>query len=191
MGNTRIRTRRLDLVPATAEIFSCDIGNRDGLARLLNAAIPPAWPPEDMTGDVLAVFLQTVTERSDPLFACWYWVLDEPETRGRVLAGSGGVGSVPGSPGSVVIGYSVAGGFRNRGIATEAVRAIAGEVFKDPRIDRILATTFPARAASIRVLTKTGFSCTGPASPGQGFTEGTLAFVLERRSFREAPGGAL
>lgn len=180
MNADHIRTRRLDLVPATAEILAADLHDHTELALLLDAEIPAAWPPEEMNAGVLTEFLRMETEKTDPLFACWYWVLDDPEETGRTLVGSGGTGSAFGAPGTVLIGYSVLEGFRSRGIATEAVRGMIPAVFSDPLISRVLATTFPEFGASIRVLEKTGFTCTGPASPGEGLEEGTLGFVREK-----------
>ena len=43
-----------------------------------------------------------------------------------------------------------------------------------------MATTYPELGASIRVLEKTGFVCTGTTLPGEGLLEGTLGYVLER-----------
>lgn len=173
-----IRTRRIELVPATPEILAADLHDHGDLGRLLDARVPGSWPPPEMNHEVLAEFLRMATEKTDPFFACWYWVLEGEQ--GRVLAGSGGIGSALDQKGTVLIGYSVLDEFQNQGIATEAVRAMIPVIFADPRIHRIMATTFPELKASIRVLEKTGFSCTGPTAPGEGLEEGTLGFVLER-----------
>jgi len=180
MNTARIHTRRLDLVPATAEILAADLHDHMELARLLDAQVPEAWPPSEVNDEVLTEFLRMETEKTDQFFACWDWVLEHPEMTGRILIGSGGIGSALGAPGSVMIGYSVLEEHQNRGYATEAVGGITGAVFSDPRITRILATTFPELKASIRVLEKVEFSCTGPTSPGKGLGEGTLGFVLEK-----------
>ena len=181
MNADHIRTRRLDLVPATSEILAADLHDHTELARLLDAEVPAAWPPPETNAEVLTEFLRMATEKTDPLFTCWYWVLDDPEETGRTLVGSGGTGSAYDDPGTVLIGYSVLDAFRNRGFATEAVQGMIPAVFFDPRVSRILATTFPEFRASIRVLEKTGFTCTGPTSPGKGLEEGTLGFVRERQ----------
>ena len=174
-----IRTRRLDLVPVTGEILSADFSDHRRLSRLLEAEVPAAWPPAEMNREVLSEFYRMETEKTDPLFACWYWVLDEPGAN-RVLVGSGGTGSAISDPETVLIGYSVLEAFQNRGYATEAVQGMIPTIFSDSRISRILATTFPEFRASIRVLEKTGFVCTGPTLAGDGLEEGTLGFVLER-----------
>jgi len=175
-----IRTRRLDLVPATGEILSADLGDHKRLSRLLEAEVPAAWPPSEMNHEVLSEFYRMETEKTDPLFACWYWVLDEPGAVRRVLVGSGGTGSAISDQKTVLIGYSVLDMFQNRGYATEAVQGMIPAIFSYSRISRIMATTFPELKASIRVLEKTGFTCTGPTQAGDGLEEGTLGFVLER-----------
>jgi len=174
-----LRTRRLDLVPATGEILSADLSDHKRLSRLLDADVPAAWPPAEMNREVLSEFYRMETEKTDPLFACWYWVLDDLKASGRVLIGSGGTGSAICDPETVLIGYSVLDGFQNRGFATEAVQGMIPVIFSRPRILRIMATTFPELKASIRVLEKTGFTCTGPTQAGDGLEEGTLGFVLE------------
>jgi Acetyltransferases, including N-acetylases of ribosomal proteins len=180
MSGQHLHTLRLDLVPGTSAIFSADLHDHNELGRLLDAEVPEAWPPSEMNREVLTEFLRMETEQTDPLFACWYWVLDEPGVAGRTLVGSGGIGSAYDDPGTVLIGYSVLEAFQNRGFATEAVKGMIPAIFSHPRILRIMATTFPEFRASVRVLEKTGFTCTGPTRPGSGLEEGTLGFVLDR-----------
>jgi RimJ/RimL family protein N-acetyltransferase len=177
----RIRTEWLDLIPANAGILKSDLHDHAALARLLDATVPAAWPPGEMNDEVLAEFIRMESFKTDLFFAFWYWVLDTPDAGGRVLIGSGGIASALNAPGTVMIGYSVLDEYQGHGYATEAVRHLITVIFADVRIARIMATTYPELRASIRVLEKNGFICTGATARGQGFPEGTLGFVLERR----------
>ncbi|MDD1693180.1 MAG: GNAT family N-acetyltransferase [Methanoregula sp.] len=177
----RIHTRHLDLVPATVEILKSDLHDHAALAKLLDATVPAAWPPGEMNEEVLAEFVRMATEETDPRFACWYWVRDAPLPEDhRILVGCGGIGSTVDSPGTVLIGYSVLGEFQGHGYATEAVGAMIPVIFQERRISRIMATTYPELKASIRVLEKNHFACSGPTAPGEGLEEGTLGYVRER-----------
>ncbi len=178
MKPTRIRTEHLDLVPATLEILKSDREDRRELARHLDAAVPESWPPPLLDDDTLGAFIQMTTEGGDPLFAAWYWVLDDPAVGGRVLVGTGGTASPPTleeTGDTVLIGYSVLDEFRGRGYATEAVRHLIPAIFSLPSIRRIEAAIYPDLAASIKVLEENGF-----ARAGEGFEEGTVSYVLEK-----------
>ena len=181
MAALRIRTERLDLIPATVEILKSDLHDHVVLARLLEATVPATWPPDEMNDEVLTEFIRMMSAKTDPFFSCWYWVLDTPDKNGRVLIGSGGIASALNVTDTVMIGYAVLDGFEGQGYATEAVRHLIPVIFADERIARIMATTYPELGASIRVLEKNGFVCTGETARDQGFPEGTLGFVLERR----------
>ena len=177
---SRIRTERLDLVPATVEVLESDLHDHARLARLLDATVPFAWPPGEMNDEVLTEFIRMASEKTDPFFACWYWVLDTLAERRRVLIGIGGIASAFNAPDTVLIGYAMLGEYQNRGYATEAVHHLIPEIFANRRIARIMATTCPELRASVRVLEKNGFACTGPTLPGEGPGKGTIGYVLER-----------
>jgi [ribosomal protein S5]-alanine N-acetyltransferase len=174
-----IRTERLELIPATRQILESDTGDRTGLARLLNAAIPGAWPPPLMDENVIREFIRMSSDTAGPVFAAWYWVLDDPAPGSRVLIGNGGVLGAESGPDTVVLGYSVLDAYQDRGYATEAVRALVPEIFTLPGVRRIIATTYPDLGASIRVLEKNGFIKTDRAPAGTGAEEGTVCYVLE------------
>lgn len=181
MKTHRIHTDRLDLIPATREMFTCDLlKDYRELERLLDAEVPGTWPPRDMTKEVLCEFIHMASKNSDPFFSDWYWVKETPDAKDRILIGNGGTGSAPNKPGTAVIGYSVLDNFCGQGYATEAVRSLIPAIFSDCRVSRIVATTFPELKASIRVLEKTGFVCTGKILSGEGREEGTLEYVLKR-----------
>lgn len=176
-----IRTERLELIPATRQILESDTGDRTGLARLLNAGIPGAWPPPLMDENVIREFIRMSSDTAGPVFAAWYWVLDNPAPGGRVLIGNGGILGAESGPDTVVLGYSVLDIYQNRGYTTEAVRALVPAIFTLPGVRRIIATTYPDPGASIRVLEKTGFHKTDRAPAGTGAEEGTVCYVLEKR----------
>jgi RimJ/RimL family protein N-acetyltransferase len=177
----RFRTERLDLVPATMEILESDLHDHTMLARLLGAKIPDAWPPYEMNEELLTEFIRMASENTDPFFSSWYWVLDTADMGGRILIGSGGIASAFNAPDTVLIGYAVLDEYQGQGYATEAVRYLIPGIFADRRIERIMATTYPELGASIRVLEKNGFICTGTTLPGQGLEEGTIGYVLEKQ----------
>jgi ribosomal-protein-alanine N-acetyltransferase len=58
---------------------------------------------------------------------------------------------------SAEIGYWIGQSHWNRGIATEALRAVTAEAFKRFEITRLYAVPFADHAASIRVLEKCGY----------------------------------
>jgi ribosomal-protein-alanine N-acetyltransferase len=63
--------------------------------------------------------------------------------------------------GGVEIGYGILEAHRNRGYATEAVKAAVAWALDQPGVTRVEAETEPDNAASRRVLEKCGFRPTG------------------------------
>lgn len=182
-----IRAERLVLIPATVEMLVHDRGDRRGLARLLDAVVPAAWPPPLLDEETISQFIRMMADGSDPNFCSWYWVRSDRAGKERTLIGCGGTGSWSGTPDAVMIGYSVLGGFQNQGYATEAIRCIAREVFSWPGIRKIIATTYPDLKASIRVLEKVGFVPAGGKEKGEGMEEGTVVYILQPPP-RQGPG---
>lgn len=175
-----LRAGRLELVRATREILAADLSDRTCLARLLNAVIPAALPPPHMDENVLRGFIRMETATDGRLFAAWYRVRDGEGAEGRTLIGNGGIIGAEGRQDTVVLGYPVLDAFRNRGYATEAVQALIPEIFCILGVERIIATTCPDLAASIRVLGKCGFVRTDPAAAGTGAGEGNPCYARER-----------
>jgi RimJ/RimL family protein N-acetyltransferase len=133
-----------------------------------------------MDEGVIREFLRMQDDPAGPLFATWYWVLDNPANGTKTLIGNGGVLQAEGQPDTAVLGYSVLEEFWNRGYATEAVGVLIPVIFSFPGITRIIATTYPDRAASIRVLEKNGFVRTTKISSGSGAEEGTVCYLRKK-----------
>lgn len=178
--NIPVSTERLDLILSNRKILESDLGDRTELARHLRAEIPSAWPPPLMDEGVIREFISMSSAASGPVFAAWYWVLNDPPDGRRVLIGNGGILGVENVPNTVVLGYSVLDEYQNRGYATEAVRALIPEIFSLPGIRRIIATTYPDLRASIRVLEKNDFVRTDQVPSGTGAEEGTVCFAREK-----------
>lgn len=176
-----LQTKRLTLIPATREVLAADLNDRGRFSRLLQARVPAAWPPPLMDEGVIREFLRIQDDPSGSLFAAWYWVLNDPATGTGTLIGNGGILQARGRPDTAVLGYSVLDEFWNRGYATEAVGALVPVIFSLPGITRIIATTYPDLAASIRVLEKNGFVKTEDVPAGAGAEEGTVCYLREIR----------
>jgi RimJ/RimL family protein N-acetyltransferase len=92
---------------------------------------------------------------ADPASARWgtrLFLLDEP----RTLVGWGGFKGLP-RDGVVELGYAVAPGWRERGLATTAVRELLREAFAVPGVSAVIAHTQAEPGPSVRVLEKAGF----------------------------------
>ncbi|MBP5718386.1 MAG: GNAT family N-acetyltransferase [Abditibacteriota bacterium] len=69
----------------------------------------------------------------------------------------------PPSGGAVEIGYGISEEYRNRGYASEAVKALSAWALDRPGVAAVEAETEPGNRASQRVLAKAGFIPTGTA----------------------------
>ena len=81
------------------------------------------------------------------------------------------------------VGYSVLEEYRNRGVATEAVRALVDEAFYKTTVRRLRAYCVPENMASRKVLERIGFTDDGILPHGatvQGSPVDVLALVMER-----------
>lgn len=173
----RLRTARLELVAADAMLARADAAHdRVALGHLLEAAIPPEWPPP-LTLDVLDFWADTLRDRPEQC-GWWNWYFVRNETTGpRVLLGGGGFCGPPSQDGTVVIGYSVLNPFQRCGYATEAMMRLLEWAWSHPAVQRVTADTFAHLPQSIRVLTKLGF-----VAAGAGEEEGTLRYCRNRRT---------
>jgi ribosomal-protein-alanine N-acetyltransferase len=151
----KVTTPRLTLIAATAAIARADVADRELLAELLGADIPPSWPTHDMK-DVQELFATSLESGDiEPGFCHWYVVMD-----GALCGGTGCFGN-PDAAGQVTAGYGIVPELEGQGIGTEAFGGLVGWFSATGRVRTIRATAFERHHASVRILQKNGFTCFG------------------------------
>lgn len=166
----RIRTPRLELVPATLELVYADLHQRHRLPGLLKAEIAEGWPPCLL--DVAAMQRIKQSLIADPItcgWTAWYCLLRRPLR----LIGIAGFKSKP-RDGAVEIGYELLSEFHRRGLGTELIGAMVQWAFGNGA-ERVFAETLPELIASQRVLAKNQFRFAG-----EGSEPGVLRFERQR-----------
>jgi ribosomal-protein-alanine N-acetyltransferase len=160
-----LRTPRMRLVASNVELVRAELFDRDGFARALAADVPADWPPDE-AADAVPWFLERL-EEAGPAGQGWYGFYGVAlDAAAPVLVGGGGTIGPP-QDGSVEIGYSVLPAFQRRGYALEMMTAILGWIATDPRVRAITAETDADNAASRGLLSRLGFTETGPGrEPG-------------------------
>ncbi len=162
-----IVTTRLKLIPATVAHVRAEMENRAEFARLIGAEVPENWPPESVA-NAMPLFLKSLEATPDEVgWFGWYAVVREGGTNGPCLVGSGGFLGPP-KEGVISIDYSVLAQFQGRSFATEMVGGLVKWALGQPGVARIAAQTEWENPASVRVLTKAGFSEAGVSANGGG-----------------------
>lgn len=155
-----IRTDRLELVPATAELVHAEIENHASFFALLDVAPVGDWPSENLR-DALPIFLDVLT--ADPAnvgWCTWYWI-DRSE---RLLVGGGGFKGQPSDDGDVEIGYETRPALQRRGYAQEAVGALVDWALGQPGVRRVIAETQATNVPSVGLLSRLAFEEAGRGS---------------------------
>lgn len=131
--------------PSDAAALARHANNRN-VWRNLRDAFPHPYGPEDA-----ARFLAMVAKQTPPTY---FAIVVDGEA-------AGGIGYTPHTDVeriSAELGYWLAEPFWNRGITTEAVRAVTHHALFTHGLERIYATPFGSNTASHRVLEKAGFT---------------------------------
>jgi len=153
-----IETKRLLLVPYSAEQLLAHIESSEAFERAFGRAAAPGLRDFITSGDVSPVWLEMLRTSAgvDP-WRHGFAVVDK-ETNLVV----GGVGFTrPPVDGVVEIAYGIVPSFQRRGYATEAAEA-GVEFAKAQGVSRVIAHTLPERNPSTRVLEKCEFVFVGP-----------------------------
>jgi len=168
----RLFTRRLELIAATAELARALATAPGELAALLGGVeLPRDWPPVALRAAHEATAAALATTPGLAGWRDWLVVQQTPAT----LVGAIGFAGRPDAGGAVEIGGELLGSFQRRGYAAEAMGALIDWAFSHPEVRCIRAHAPADRAASLRLLEKSGLRHVGAGDqPGQ------LRFELTR-----------
>jgi len=143
---------RLLLEPMSIAALDVAIHDAPQLGSMLMAQVASQW---EGFPEALPLLRKAEEDRpASSIFGSYFFFLEDP----RTLVGMGGFKAEPSPEGLVEIGYAIAPGFQNRGLATRAVEELKARAFSDARVRTIIAHTLPVRTPSTRVLEKTGFA---------------------------------
>jgi RimJ/RimL family protein N-acetyltransferase len=138
-----ISTERLELRP-----FDRDTAQATADGQPRDHAWADGFPRED-DRDAATMWLSA----ADPVFTSWFVV----ERDGGQVVGTIGFFGPPDSTGELMVGYGLVPSAREKGYATEALRAVADYGLAQPEASRIVADPDLDNIASHRVLEKAGF----------------------------------
>jgi [ribosomal protein S5]-alanine N-acetyltransferase len=171
-----IRTSRLDLVPATPAMLHAELESNDAFAQTIGVLVPDNWPP--MLYDHGAIEWTLRMLRDVPEMAAWanHYIVERGDV--PTVIGTVGYKGPPGSDATVEIGYGLLEQYRGRGYATEAARALIDRAFADPRVQRVIAQTYPHLTESINVMQRCGLSYGGEAEE-----PGVIYFQITREDY--------
>lgn len=174
-----ILTPRLELIAITLEMIRAGMTKSPDFAILVNAELPPEWPPTDWDEHAYEYTVGKMTLY--PGFHGWgRYIALKPTTGGgrRTLIGTCGATLPIELNDDPEIGYGLLPQYQRLGYASEAVAALVGWIFSHPHVRSVNAQTFPHLLPSQGVLARNGFQLVGH---GPGPEEGTILF----RKWRE------
>ncbi len=148
----QFETARLKLIPCNKQIFEAILIGDDVLANLLSVEVPKGWT--DVADSSPFEFAYAEIKKNHNQIGWWtYLPILKAE---NLLIGSGGYKGKPAGDGVVEIGYEIYEPYRNKGFATEMVRALIHRAFENKKVRKVLAYTLAFNNASCRVLEKSG-----------------------------------
>jgi len=147
-----IETKSLKLIPCDTEILKSAIQGNEILATKINVTVQENWT--EFGVGALKYSLDRLTESEEEKNWWTYFPIHKQDNK---LIGSGGYKGKPTTEGTVEVGYEIASGYRNRGLATEMTKGLIENAFRDDRVKSIIAHTLGQENASTKVLQKCGF----------------------------------
>ncbi|MEE8276595.1 MAG: GNAT family N-acetyltransferase [Alphaproteobacteria bacterium] len=158
-----IETRRLKMRPVDAALARALHEDRAGAARLGGAILHRDFPDEDLSA-MLATHAEELA--AAPQWRPWgLWLVTyKPE---RMVVGAMGFQGPPDATGVVAIGYAIVAAHRRRGLATEGAAALIDWAFGDGGVGCVQATCGADNMASIKLLSKLGFTLQGAPAPSE------------------------
>ena len=141
------------LISCNAEILRSAIQGNAILAQKINATVYDGWT--EFGVQALQYALDRLIESEEEKN---WWTYFPIHRHDNTLIGSGGYKGKPTPGGTVELGYEIASGYRNRGLATEMTNGLIKNAFRDERVKTIIAHTLGQESPSTKVLQKCGFA---------------------------------
>lgn len=148
-----IETNNLRLIPCDTEILKSALQGNEVLAKKINATVEDNWTEFGVAA--LKYSLDRLTESEEEKNWWTYFPIHKQDNK---LIGSGGYKGRPTADGTVELGYEIAPGYRNRGLATEMTKGLIENAFRDKRVKSIIAHTLGNENPSTKVLQNCGFN---------------------------------
>ena len=142
-----------------AALNSDEAGN-GSLGQVIACAVPGSWPPENWEPHVFEWLRGHFAQSPDQRAWHRYIALREEGGRRMLIGTVGGFTREPGAA-EAEIGYSILPDYQGNGYATEAASALIQEIHRSGRVQGVIAHTFPALVASVRVMEKCGLHFDG------------------------------
>ena len=153
-----IETAGLRLIPCGLAHFEAMLRDERELASMLGVSAAEGWLGFDAAKEAMPPSYRYL--KAHPSAHGW-WTYLFVHRADNALVGVGGFKGEPDEAGTVEIGYSVAPGYRRRGLATEAARGMIEHAFSHARVKSVVAHTLPEENASTRVLGRVGMKFVG------------------------------
>lgn len=153
-----IETSRLRLIPCSLSHFEAFLRDENELAAELQVSLADDWLGFP---DARAAMPPGYKHLKAHPSAFGWWTYLFIHASDNTLIGMGGFKGEPDEDGIVEIGYSIATGYRKRGLATEAADGLVSHAFSHAHIKRVDAHTLPQKNASTRVLERVGMRNVG------------------------------
>lgn len=146
-----IETQRLKLINCNLQILNVIFEGNQALANALQISVSDNWAtfgeqPFRYTDNKLKDF---------PEDAIW-WTYLILHKKNNTLIGSCGYKGKPDENGMIELGYEIKVAYRNKGLATEAAKALIENAFKNENVKIASAHTLAEENASVKVLRKCG-----------------------------------
>ncbi|MGK5677699.1 GNAT family N-acetyltransferase [Actinoplanes sp. URMC 104] len=151
----------------TARLLLEDLDTATAAAIVAGDRTGRSWQDDFPREDDQDAAAMTV-RHPDPVFGSYVIV----EKASGLAVGTIGFHGPPDPDGAAMVGYGLVAAARERGYATEALRALVGYAFTQPGVRTLTADPLTGNAASHRVLEKAGFHRTHTA-------EGAHWYALE------------
>lgn len=171
-----IETENFQLIACAPEHYEALLRDKQELGALLNIRVPDTWPvfPESVSPHLYEFIRKNLSQIE------WGFYLFI-HRQDRVLIGEGGFKGKPDEEGVVEIGYAIIPEYRQRGLATQAARALTRHAFSHTHVQTVQAHTLPRGTESIKVLEKLGMKLVGTFhDPEDG---DVLRWRVERKDF--------